>query len=285
MKRLIVTVIGILLFASVGAYAQDPGQQDSVIIDTVNVPYNPAGTSRNVHVWFVTDDSVMNVNFPLTWTSEDGQIYPGHTVWRAAFDDWSDTYDTLLIAERLLRQLAFAESGTQDTATPLMTNHVRVWAMDLRFVATPTAVPQFVWIDTIYDPRNMGITFGGPRGDWDLTPAVRRGFFRYGTTGIGDGSTASLPTEFGLKQNYPNPFNPQTNIDFMVPQTSNVTIEIFNILGQKVRSLLSEEKAAGTYSVRWDGANENGQNVPSGVYFYRMVAGDFAQTNKMIMLR
>jgi hypothetical protein len=286
MKRLMLTVAGILLFASVCAFATDPGQQDSVIIDTISVPYNPVGVSATVKVWFVTDDSVMTVNFPITWDSQDGLVYPGRTVWRETFTEWSDVYDTLLIAERLLRQVAFAQTGSADSLVPpLMTNYVRLRAMDLRFVALPNAASQFVMIDTVYDPRNGSISFGGPRGDWDLTPAVRRGFFRYGTVGIGDGPTASLPTEFGLKQNYPNPFNPETNIQFMVPQGSNVSIEIFNILGQKVKKLVSEFKDAGIYSVRWDGANEDGQNVPSGVYFYKMVAGDFAQTNKMIMLR
>jgi hypothetical protein len=283
MKRLIATVAGILLFAAVSAFATDPGLQDSVIIDTLNVPYNSQGASGIVKVWFRTDDSVMTVNLPITWTSPDGLVFPGRTVWRETFTEWSDVFDTLLVAERLLRQVAFAQTGTGDSLVPpLQTNYVRLRAMDLRFVAAPNAAPQFVIVDTVYDPRNMSVQFGGPRGDWDLTPG---GYFRYGTTGIGDGQSASLPTEFGLKQNYPNPFNPETNIQFMVPKASNVSIEIFNILGQRVKSLVSESKEAGVYSVRWDGANEDGQNVPSGVYFYKMVAGDFAQTNKMIMLR
>ncbi|NLI15740.1 MAG: T9SS type A sorting domain-containing protein, partial [candidate division Zixibacteria bacterium] len=75
------------------------------------------------------------------------------------------------------------------------------------------------------------------------------------------------------------------NIEFALPKGGNVSIEVFNVLGQKVKTLISEYKDAGTYSVRWDGTNNNGMAVPSGVYFYRMVTEGFSQTNKMIMLR
>ena len=101
-----------------------------------------------------------------------------------------------------------------------------------------------------------------------------------------------LPTSFALEQNYPNPFNPITTIHFTLPDarrntqdTRHTTLKIFNLLGQEVTVLLDEEKEPGYYTVTWDGRNEDGNNVPSGVYFYRLEAGAFVQTKRMLLLR
>ena len=93
-----------------------------------------------------------------------------------------------------------------------------------------------------------------------------------------------IPEKFTLSGNYPNPFNPETTIIFGVPEESRVTIEIFNVLGQKVARLLESEKPAGYHSVRWDGRNEFGKKVGAGVYMCRMQAGDFIETQKMMLL-
>jgi hypothetical protein len=92
-------------------------------------------------------------------------------------------------------------------------------------------------------------------------------------------------TTFTLSQNYPNPFNPATSFKFTLPQASLVKIEVFNIVGQKVKTLLDEEMKAGTYLVEWNGKDERGVDVSSGVYFYRVVAGSFSDIKKMVLLR
>ncbi len=284
MKRLVFVAAGLVLLMAFGAFAQDPGIRDTVIIDTINVDLLPGGGTRYVHVYFVTDDSIMFVNLPITWTSPDNLIIPGHTVWREVFTQWDDHFDTLLVAQRLLRHVAWADIGGSDNP-PLLTNGQRLWGMDLRFVIFPGAVPQFVWVDTTRDPINGSIDFGGPNGNWSFRPVVKKGYLRYGgATGIGDTPTA-LPTEIALMQNYPNPFNPETNIEFRLPSATNVTLEVYNLLGQKVKTLVSDYREAGYHTVRWNGTNDSGDLVPSGVYFYRMTAGDFVKTNKMIMLR
>ncbi|SYZ72766.1 exported hypothetical protein [Candidatus Zixiibacteriota bacterium] len=93
------------------------------------------------------------------------------------------------------------------------------------------------------------------------------------------------PTEFLLKQNYPNPFNPQTKIEFSLPARTSSKLEIFNLLGQRVRQMDFDEKPAGQYSVLWNGKNEYGTEVSSGIYFYRLSAGKLSQTKKMVLLR
>lgn len=93
------------------------------------------------------------------------------------------------------------------------------------------------------------------------------------------------PSNFELFQNYPNPFNPTTTIQFQVPQTSDVSIKIFDMLGQEVRSLFSEQVQPGKYSVTWDGMNNSGAKMSSGSYVYRMTAGNFVQSKEMILLK
>lgn len=94
-----------------------------------------------------------------------------------------------------------------------------------------------------------------------------------------DGST-ELPTEFSLSQNYPNPFNPTTEISFALPKASNARLDIYNIMGQKVATLVNRHLEAGFHTAVWDGTR-----VASGVYLYRLEAGDFLGTKKMILLK
>ena len=95
----------------------------------------------------------------------------------------------------------------------------------------------------------------------------------------------STPDRFALHQNYPNPFNPETTISYQLPVTGSVELAIYNILGQKIRTLFNQRRTTGYYQVRWDGRNEAGVQVPSGVYLYRLVAHNFVQTQKMLLLR
>jgi hypothetical protein len=98
-------------------------------------------------------------------------------------------------------------------------------------------------------------------------------------------TNSSLPTEFALSQNYPNPFNPTTDISFSLPQATHVTLDIFNVLGQKVNTLVDSDMPAGNHTVTWNGDNASGSSVSSGVYFYRISAGKDVETKKMMMLK
>ena len=103
--------------------------------------------------------------------------------------------------------------------------------------------------------------------------------------GVDDLDEAALPDRFALNQNYPNPFNPATVIEFDLPRRSHVSIAIFNLLGQKVAGLIDEEYPAGSHQITWDGISTSGQRSASGIYFYRLVAEDFINTKKMILLK
>jgi hypothetical protein len=96
-----------------------------------------------------------------------------------------------------------------------------------------------------------------------------------------DGNGQILPNIFELGQNYPNPFNPTTEISYCLPDAGLVSIDVYNIVGQKVITLVNEYKDAGTYTVTWDGTDSYGSNVASGIYLYRIIAGDYTKTKKM----
>ncbi len=96
---------------------------------------------------------------------------------------------------------------------------------------------------------------------------------------------ASVPQAFSLAQNAPNPFNSETVIRFALPQPSQVELTIYNLLGQPVAVLVQEPSAAGTFSVRWDGRDQAGRAVTSGVYLYQLRAGEHTQVRKMLLLR
>ncbi|MDZ7342964.1 MAG: T9SS type A sorting domain-containing protein, partial [candidate division KSB1 bacterium] len=94
-----------------------------------------------------------------------------------------------------------------------------------------------------------------------------------------------VPTDYALEQNYPNPFNPETTIKYQVPTTGHVRLTIYNALGSEVRRLVDRTQPAAYHVVVWDGRDNAGNPMPSGVYFYRLESGKFSAIKKMIMLQ
>lgn len=110
------------------------------------------------------------------------------------------------------------------------------------------------------------------------------GNFKIGSVTSVEGEE-ELPLSYSIEQNYPNPFNPTTTINYSLPEANFVTIKIYNMLGQEVKTLLSEEVKAGRHNVNWNGENNYGSKVSSGTYVYRITAGEFVQAKKMILLK
>jgi ligand-binding sensor domain-containing protein len=116
-----------------------------------------------------------------------------------------------------------------------------------------------LWIGTLYGLSEM------------IDPSI---------TEIQTKNNFNKPDKYSLSQNYPNPFNPTTNIQFSIPHSGFVTLKVYDVLGNEIRTLVNEEKTAGTYNIEFDGSN-----LASGIYFYVLRAGDFVQSRKMLIVK
>ena len=103
--------------------------------------------------------------------------------------------------------------------------------------------------------------------------------------GILDIDEDLIPETFALHQNYPNPFNPETTIRYDLPESENVQIMIYDLMGRQIRTLVSEHQEAGYRLIRWDAANDHGQGVSAGMYIYTIQAGEFREVKKMVLLK
>ena len=95
----------------------------------------------------------------------------------------------------------------------------------------------------------------------------------------------ALPTSYALHNNYPNPFNPVTNILYDIPELTDVKLEIFNVMGQRVRTLAEGKHEAGRYLIVWNATNDIGESLSSGMYIYRIQAGDFVSVKKLVLMK
>lgn len=131
---------------------------------------------------------------------------------------------------------------------------------------------------TIFGPTTLTPGFG-------VTDGFTAKMTISAATAVHEYTDLPLPREFGLAQNYPNPFNPTTTIEFRIPQSSRVSLSVYNILGQHVRKLVDQDLAAGTYSTHWDGNSDGGQRLASGVYLYRLQTGSYVESRKMMLMK
>ncbi len=153
--------------------------------------------------------------------------------------------------------------------------------IDISAIADSQSTVYLRWTMSV---ENALYTFGG----WNIDDIGIYAIFDSAgaePTDVNENADNVLPSEYELKQNYPNPFNPTTIISFSLPRTSNVRLEIYNVLGQRVSTLIDGELKAGDHDISWDGQNAFGQPVATGIYFYRLKAGEFVGTKKMILLK
>ena len=113
---------------------------------------------------------------------------------------------------------------------------------------------------------------------------VKESFVYQEDVGVAEDMNTERPSVFYLSQNYPNPFNPTTTISYSIPQTDFVQLKVYNVVGEFVRTLVREEKSQGNYTAIWDGRNDKGQLVSSGVYFYTLITGGNNVISKRMLL-
>jgi hypothetical protein len=282
----ILVIAGIILLSTAFVFAQDvddPGAPDSLIFGTLEVAYSPGqDTYLDVPVYFVTDDSIASLMLPVEWSSTDGNVSIVSVTWSNTLENWEEKYNS----DDFTWLVGFQDLGDEPGEPLLYTAGSRMIGLTLQFRIAANAEEQLITIGTGEGPNNMPLNLGlfTPTSDKDITPVVMPGYIRYGAVGVDDDNKA-LPTEYAVGQNYPNPFNPETNFEYQLPKAGHVSIDVYNILGQNVRNLVSADQEAGVYTAHWNGTNNKGAKVPSGIYFYRVSANDFSDVKKMIMLK
>ncbi len=188
-----------------------------------------------------------------------------------------NTYDVLLLGE------PWAIVERYDSAYFEVRDTVRSLQYKLRYTHFSPWYPIdcYLPIDSLIYAEN---------GPFNLTLYVQHNYlpadsaimkFRSFQTGLDVEDDRTEPHSIPLlRKNYPNPFNPTTNMSFVIRHLSLVSLKVFDVLGKEVATLVNEMKQPGEYTIQW-----NGEGVPSGVYFYRIVAGEFTQTKKMVVLK
>lgn len=223
------------------------------VMDSVAVDANQTATEINFRLElcpipanFLASENLGNT-IELTWDSLAYDEMTGYNVYRSRFE--AGGYEKLNTQPITVNH--FTDSSVQDSSS------------------------YWYYVTTAYTSGDWsGESFASTKDSGSL----------YGVVGI-DGDEVRVPISFYLAQNYPNPFNPTTTISYGLPQAARVRIDIYNIMGQKVIGLVDEQQTAGYKQIAWDGRDAQGHGVASGVYFYRLDAGNFTQSMKMLLVK
>jgi hypothetical protein len=160
----------------------------------------------------------------------------------------------------------FIEAGYE------LSGHKKYWASKGKsYFNTDDVIGYAAFIETPADDWGVDMT---TRGETTVVTAIDDGL-----------QNAAVAKEFALADNYPNPFNPSTTINFTVPKTANVKLVVYNTLGQNVRTLVNENVAQGQHSIVWNGRNDAGQILPTGLYFYHLQSDKTSITKKMLLVK
>ncbi len=222
-----------------------PGNLYAYTVAAVDSAGNQSGFSDTVQIGIPE----------ITWSVSE--ILSGQATRIPLSEIFSDPDDAL-------QNLVAACSGEDHLQISIANGEINVTPVPLNYLGSSHFTINVQDPDGFYDQRTIAL---------NVVPSL----------GVNHGGNA--PATFSVSQNYPNPFNPQTEIQFAIPENSQVEIAVYNSLGQKVRNLLSDYRSAGYYSVIWDGTNNLGQHVGSGTYIYVVKAGNRISSKKMILLK
>jgi hypothetical protein len=239
----------------------DEGESDPSDTVSVTLANNPPSAvvlniplDNHVITLIGGDDGNMDARFPFIWSQSfdpDNDL----VVYVVSFtDELGAVHDT---ATTISGWIPGPTGG--ELAAPLLEESISVMT--------------YSWNVWAHDPWDSTASSNGPR---NLTIDVSG---LLALDGIG------LPDVFALHNNYPNPFNPVTNISYDIPEVAQVTLDIYNISGQKVRTLAQGQHEPGRYRIQWNATNDYGNPLSSGMYIYRIRAGDFVSVKKLILMK
>jgi hypothetical protein len=184
-------------------------------------------------------------------------------------NDWSDHVEPNATSVVCFKDHASGVSmGVHQATTTTMTVFLGLDQIALD-INPPYGTPGYVWPEYGFPSYASGLSVLEKTLGWFNAP-----------TDVEENVEPGVITDYSLSQNYPNPFNPETKISFSIAKAGNVSLAVYNVVGQKVADLVNEQRAAGKYQITW-----NANDLASGVYFYRLEVGDFSRTMKMMLLR
>jgi len=304
MKKILFTIL-LLIFLSPVVFSQVKINEGFETSDSAHLPLG----------WSKWNNAAFQINPKANWTVKDTGssivlvtgTSKAHTGRKACVVSWGCAIDTAtgattnadawLVTKRLVPSVTDSISFWATGGSSSYSDSMQVWIGVIDSIPSDITVK----VSTIYWP--MGSTYGNfSNYKYSLHDYAGQTIwigFRYVSNGNGSSGYAvhlddvfvgtpigitpistNLPKEYALKQNYPNPFNPTTNINFDLPHAGFVNLIVFNMLGQQVSSLVNQDLKAGSYKVDW-----NAQDLPSGTYFYKITAGSYVKTNKMILVK
>lgn len=287
MKKLIIILFALVMMSATAFGQQDPldaGGPDSMIIVVTQPNVEGNDSTLTVSVFFVNDvQDLQSATAGFKWDNpnlvvDSAKLSPAAaSAFTFPANFWFKGNVDSSNANRLFQLGIFGTSSLAASANRQLIAtywfHVQGWDVN-----------DSVVIDTVVFGGGTVlkfVDFAGPQYApfWGGSSTIKD------VSGITVLRSNNLPSEFAVTQNYPNPFNPITTIAFDVPVPSEVNIAVFNVLGQRVTTLVNGRKEAGEYTIDWNGTSDGGNRVASGIYFYRITAGDFVKTKKMMMLK
>lgn len=269
----------ILLVAALcgSAFAQDPGVPDTVRIDTVRFDVS---NKAAVKVYLINDQALSGIQIPIAYTTDlavfdsasFGPRVAGFTGddFLAASENLGGSSQTVMLAAVPLTSGSIA-AGTNEIATLYFSKNL-LSLQNTSLLNSTTVAPAGGLLAAAASAPTSGYA---PR-------------FVSGSVSVGTGVANRpdvLPREFDLSPNFPNPFNPSTSFSVALPKASHVTVEVYNLLGQRVVKLFDGPAQAGYLDLQWDGKDSRGSTVGSGVYFYKLEAQDVRKVRKMVLLK
>ena len=263
-------------------------EEDRLYITANNV----RGYSDDIKAWIESKDSLQI----SPWMDYEGQIF-------------YDNMDNFIFAKNIEEEVVFTDPPTNELVIAFAEHrfnddYANNGNPDIRAdrngVGTLTDAPETFGpaedeFDFSYDTNHAAYTHaagGFPAGDLNWFPDKKAEWIAAGKPMIDPDVThvndrvEMAPRQFELNQNYPNPFNPSTTIEYKLSERGQVNLAIYNAIGQQVRALLqNENQMQGTHTVSWDGRNDAGSPMSSGIYYYRLQVGDQVQSHKMVLMK
>lgn len=284
MKR--ISVIAILLCFLVPAVvlAADMGKRD---IFKFGEAEWISETEITVPISVVHDEDLVAMDIPLEWSD-------GVTLTNVSFADTRVDYFDIKIAnidEETNRVLIGLISMVYERKETLRPGNGTI--AELTFRVDDVTLDQFEITPFTATAPGPGHSLSLVYNDWSsgkpivdhVNPQVEGSTILLTKNPSGIDNGAIVPTSYSLGQNFPNPFNPSTTLAYSLKTAGHVQLHIFNVLGQNVRTLVDEYQDANNYTKLWDGRDNNGNVVASGIYMYRIQSGDFTDIKKMVMMK